>query len=96
MFINQVITQCQSSCCRNYNKFLAPVHLKKSDPQLLSVARMFYESLAAITGMAILLGVLGHWLLRPTVQARLGTNPALPRDECPVARPSSWSHDSNS
>jgi hypothetical protein len=63
MFINRVITQCQSSYCTSYNKFLAPVHLKKSDPQLLSLARMFYESLAATTDMAILLGVLGHWLL---------------------------------
>ncbi|MGB7032209.1 MAG: hypothetical protein WBF29_12285 [Syntrophobacteria bacterium] len=34
--------------------------------------------------------------LRRTVQERLGTNPAVPRDGCPVARPSSWSRDSNS
>ncbi|MGB7065662.1 MAG: hypothetical protein WBF55_11005 [Syntrophobacteria bacterium] len=34
--------------------------------------------------------------LRRTVQVRLGTNPAVPRDGCQVARPSSWSRDSNS
>ncbi|MDH3951465.1 MAG: hypothetical protein OEV11_10565 [Deltaproteobacteria bacterium] len=34
--------------------------------------------------------------LRRTVKVRLGTNPAVPRDGCQVARPSSWSRDSNS
>jgi hypothetical protein len=34
--------------------------------------------------------------LRRTVQVRLGSNPAVPRDGCPVAHPSSWSRDANS
>ena len=37
--------------------------------------------------MAVLPGVLGRWPLRRTIQVRLGTNPAVPRDGCPVARP---------
>jgi hypothetical protein len=55
--------------------------------------------------------VLGCRLLRRTVQVRLGTNPAVARDGCQVARPprlseqardggqarpSSWSRDGNS
>ncbi|MDH3801610.1 MAG: hypothetical protein OEU80_05940 [Deltaproteobacteria bacterium] len=61
-----------------------------------TIARISHESLAATTDMAALLpGVLGCPLLRRTVQVRLGTNPAVPRDGCPVARPSSWSRDSN-
>jgi hypothetical protein len=47
-------------------------------------ARMFHESLAATLDMAVLPGVLGCWLLRRTVQVRLGTNPALPRDGYPA------------
>ncbi|MGB5923174.1 MAG: hypothetical protein WBH36_13170 [Syntrophobacteria bacterium] len=39
--------------------------------------------------MAALPGVLGCRPLRRTVQVRLGTNPAVPRDGCPVALPSS-------
>ncbi|MEE9527612.1 MAG: hypothetical protein V3W07_08090 [Syntrophobacteria bacterium] len=46
--------------------------------------------------MAILPSVLGCRPLQRTVQVRLGTNPAVPRDGCPVGRPSSWSRDSNS
>ncbi|MEE8315977.1 MAG: hypothetical protein V3R70_05440 [Syntrophobacteria bacterium] len=46
--------------------------------------------------MAALPGVLGCRSLRRTVQVRLGTNPAVPRDGFQVARPSSWSRDSNS
>jgi hypothetical protein len=38
------------------------------------LARIFYESLAATTDMAVLPGVLGCRTLRPTVQVRLGTN----------------------
>ncbi|MGB6375911.1 MAG: hypothetical protein WBG24_04220 [Syntrophobacteria bacterium] len=54
------------------------------------MARISHESLAATTDMAALLpGVLGCRPLRRTVQVRLGTNPAVPRDGCPVARPSS-------
>ncbi|MDH3802345.1 MAG: hypothetical protein OEU80_09700 [Deltaproteobacteria bacterium] len=34
--------------------------------------------------------------LRRTAQVRLGTNPAVPRDGCQVAHPSSRSRDSNS
>ena len=36
----------------------------------------------ATTDMAVLLGVLGCQLLRRTLQVRLGTNPAVPRDGC--------------
>jgi hypothetical protein len=48
-----------------------------SIPQSLnnsSLARIFHESLAATTDMAILPGVLGCRPLRRTVQVRLGTN----------------------
>jgi hypothetical protein len=48
---------------------------------------MFHESLAATTDMAVLPGVLGCRHLRRTDKVRLGTNPAVPRDGCPVARP---------
>ena len=41
---------------------------------LQGLARIFHESLAAITDMVVLLGVLGCRSLRPTVQVRLGTN----------------------
>jgi len=44
---------------------------------------MFHESLATTTDMAVLPGVLGYWPLRRIVQVRLGTNPAVPRDELP-------------
>ena len=37
--------------------------------------------------MAALPGVLGCRLLRRTVQVRLGTNPAVPRDELPGGTP---------
>jgi hypothetical protein len=57
---------------------------------------MFDESFAVATDMAVLLGVLWCQLLRRTVQVRLGTNPAVPRDGCPVARPSPRPHDINS
>ena len=60
------------------------------------LARIFYESLAATKDMAVLPGVLECWPLRRTVQVRLGTNTAVPRDGCQVAHPSSWSRDSNS
>ncbi|MGB6278941.1 MAG: hypothetical protein WBF55_05645 [Syntrophobacteria bacterium] len=46
--------------------------------------------------MAVLPGVLGCRTLRRIVQVRLGTNPAVPRYGCQVARPSSRSRDSNS
>ena len=39
-----------------------------------SKTRMFHESLAATTDMAVLPGVLGCRPLRRTVQVRLGTN----------------------
>jgi len=48
------------------------------------LARIFHESPAATLDMAVLPGVLGCRLLRRTVQVRLGTNPALPRDGCQV------------
>ncbi|MEJ2364108.1 MAG: hypothetical protein P8075_15750 [Deltaproteobacteria bacterium] len=50
----------------------------------------------ATTDMAVLPAVLGSWVLRRTVQVRFGTNPAVARDGCQAARPSSWSRDSNS
>ncbi|UCG12449.1 MAG: hypothetical protein JSU72_18495, partial [Deltaproteobacteria bacterium] len=43
----------------------------------------------ATTDMAVLPGVLGCRPLRRTVQVRLGTNPAVLRDGCQVARTSS-------
>ncbi|MDH3557413.1 MAG: hypothetical protein OEV18_06575 [Deltaproteobacteria bacterium] len=46
--------------------------------------------------MAVLPGVLGCRTQRRTVQVRLGSNSAVPRDGCQVARPSLWSRDSNS
>ena len=52
-----------------------------------NLARIFHESLAATTDMAVLLGVLGCRHLRRTVQVRLGTNPAVPRDELPGGTP---------
>jgi hypothetical protein len=39
-----------------------------------NLARIFHESLAATTDMAVLPGVLGCRPLRRTVQVRLGTN----------------------
>jgi hypothetical protein len=51
------------------------------------VARIFYESLVATTDMAVLPDVLGCRPLRRTVQVRLGTNPAVPRDELPGGTP---------
>ena len=54
------------------------------------------RSAASANNMAVLPGVLGCWLLRRTVEVRLGTNPAVARDGCQVAHPSSWSRDSNS
>ena len=41
-------------------------------------------------------GQAGQASLRRTVQVRLGTNPAAPRDGCPGLRPSSRSRDSES
>jgi hypothetical protein len=57
---------------------------------------MFHELLAVTVDMAVLPGVLGCRTLRRTLQVRLGTNPAVVRDGCPVASPSSRSRDSNS
>jgi hypothetical protein len=48
---------------------------------------MFHESLAATTDLGVLPGVLGCRILRRTVQVRLGTNPAVPRDELPGGTP---------
>ncbi len=60
------------------------------------LARMFHEALAATLDMAVLPGVFGCRYLRRTGQVCLGTNPAVPRDGCQVARPSSRSRDCNS
>ncbi len=65
-------------------------------PSFETLARMFHEWLTATTDMAVLPGVLGCRTLRRTVQVRLGSNLAVPRDGCPVANPSSWSRHSNS
>ena len=94
---------CFMSCRREPNSFLLTkslVLLMVNNHFGLSVkskklARIFHESLAATTDMVVLQGVLGCRSLRRTVQVRLETNPAGPRD-CPVARPSSWSRDSSS
>ncbi|MGB7065677.1 MAG: hypothetical protein WBF55_11080 [Syntrophobacteria bacterium] len=62
----------------------------------MSIARVSHELPAATTDVIVLPGVLGCRPLRRTVEVRLGTNPAVPWDGCPVARPSSRSRDSNS
>jgi hypothetical protein len=51
-----------------------------------NLARMFHESPAATADMTVLPRVLGCRTLRRTVQVRLRSNPAVPRD-CTVARP---------
>ena len=61
-----------------------------------NLARILYESLTTTMDMAILSCVLGCYPLRRTIQVRLGPNPAVPRDGCPMARPSSWSRHNNS
>jgi hypothetical protein len=55
--------------------------------KLLNPAWIFHELLAPTTDMAILPGVLGCRPLRRTVQVRLETNPAVPRDELPGGTP---------
>ena len=42
--------------------------------EVAGLARIFHESLAATTDLAVLPGVLGCRTLRRTVQVRLGTN----------------------
>src|SRR5210317_1916066 len=49
-----------------------------------SLARIFHESPAATTDLAVLPGVLRCRPLRRTVQVRLEANPAVPRDGCPA------------
>ena len=49
----------------------------------MRVARIFHESSAATADLTVLSGVLGCRTLRRTVQVRLGSNPAVPRDELP-------------
>jgi len=51
------------------------------------LTRIFHELPAATTDMAVFPGVLGCRPLRRTVQVRLGTNPAVPRDELPGDTP---------
>ncbi len=46
--------------------------------------------------MAFLMGVFGCWTLRRTIRVRLGSNPAVPLDGCPVGRQCSRSPDDNS
>jgi hypothetical protein len=59
----------------------------RNDETGRSLARIFHESLAATTDMVVLPVVLGCRPLRRTVQVRLGTNPAVPRDELPGGTP---------
>ena len=51
------------------------------------LAWIFHESPAVTTDMDVLPGVLECRTLRRTVQVRLGTNPAVPRDELPGGTP---------
>ncbi len=51
------------------------------------LAQIFHEYLAATMDMDVLPSILGCRPLRRTVQVRLGINPAVLRDGCPVARP---------
>ncbi len=50
----------------------------------------------AAADMSVLPSVLGCRTLRRTVQVRLGTNPAVPRDGCPVAHSYPRSRDGHS
>ena len=67
-----------------YQARTAPKDFKRESVHL---ARIFHESSAAATDMAVLPGVLGCRSLRRTVKVRLGTNPAVPRDELPGGTP---------
>ncbi|MEJ2429215.1 MAG: hypothetical protein P8075_09880 [Deltaproteobacteria bacterium] len=69
------------------------LHLPRLSGKL---ARMFHQWPTATTDMLVLPGVLGCRTLRRTIQVRLGFNPVVPRDGCPVAQPSPWSRNSNS
>jgi hypothetical protein len=60
-----------------------------------NLARMFHESPAATADMTVLPRVLGCRTLWRTVQVRLRSNPAVPRDGCTVAHPSPRSRDGN-
>jgi hypothetical protein len=78
--------------------------LSDLEKEFYHLTRIFHETLAATTDMDVLPGVLecsfdyaqDKLTLRGTVQVRLETNTAVPRDGCQVAHPSSWSRDSNS
>jgi hypothetical protein len=61
----------------------------------LLLTRMFHES-PTTADSTVLPGVLRCRPLQRTVEVRLGTNPAVPRDGYQVARSSSRSRDSNS
>ena len=52
---------------------MAQSSINAHDPAI-RLARIFHESLAATTDMAVLPGVLGCRYLRRTVEVRLGTN----------------------
>jgi hypothetical protein len=49
----------------------------------MPLARIYHEWSAATADMTVLPGVLWCRTLRRTVQVRLGSNPAVPRDELP-------------
>jgi hypothetical protein len=61
-------------------------HRARSDAKTY-LTRIFHEWPAATADMTVLPGVLGCRPLRRTVQVRLGTNPAVPRDELPGGTP---------
>jgi hypothetical protein len=53
-----------------------------------SLTRIMHELPAATADLAVLPGAVGSRTLRRTQQVRLSSSPAVPRDGCPVARPS--------
>ena len=67
----------EANTANGQKKAFAPssASLYKREGDVVHLTRIFHESLAATTDMAVLPGVLGCRTLRRTVQVRLGTNP---------------------
>ena len=63
-----------AACLKKSRRLGFPLLSLWDDMTHTSLARMFHESLAATTDMAVLPGVLGCRLLQRTFQVRLGTN----------------------
>ncbi|MBT8406314.1 MAG: hypothetical protein KJP05_02570, partial [Deltaproteobacteria bacterium] len=84
--ITRIVHQTFAAWLRSHPCLTASTSLK---------TRTFHESHAATADIGVLPGVLGCRTLRRAVQVRLRSNPAVPRDGCPVALPSSRSHDCN-